>query len=173
MGTAEIHFFREGNTLFVWTWAFSSIKLVFLLSLSAGFTCSHLSVGSFLHMNYNGIIDMVIFLGRFAVGLQVRQKPKVAITWATNNNFNVLEFLCFMFQEEHLFIYHSVCHLPTSDDRVSCSVQMNFKNKSLALQTDIFALWNPQYLKSKNLLEQKTVWTLTWHCLHLIVSQSL
>jgi len=29
------------------------------------------------------------------------------------------------------FIYHSVCHLPTSDDSVSCGFGMKGKNKSL------------------------------------------
>lgn len=38
------------------------------------------------------------------------------------------------------FIYHSVCHLHISDDNVSCSIQMNCKTKSLALQADILAL---------------------------------
>lgn len=62
--TAEICFLREENTLFVWALPFSSTKPQFLLSLSAGFTCFHLSVGNFLHMNNNGIIDTVIFLRR-------------------------------------------------------------------------------------------------------------
>lgn len=62
--TAEIRFLREENTLFVWAVPFSSTKPLFLLSLSAGLTCFHVSVGNFLHMNNNGIIDTVIFLGR-------------------------------------------------------------------------------------------------------------
>lgn len=129
--SVEIHFLREENTLFVWALPFSSTKPQFLLSLSTGFTCFHLSVGNFLHMNNNGITDMVIFLGRsrYKVSSQketsqqsLEQQPISPMSWKATVNVSWVAF-----------IHRPACQLPISDDSVRCSFWKNGRNKSSAV----------------------------------------